>query len=112
MLIGVIVLNFLLALYGFYLAWQVWNLRRAFSRAADVLIIAERNTHNVLNGAPEGIKRKELGVRQLRQKYRQLEPKLHQAQKALVLIGMGRSLFSAPKLTQRLRKSATKRMNR
>ncbi|MER3435092.1 MAG: hypothetical protein C4288_17155 [Leptolyngbya sp. ERB_1_1] len=112
MLTGVIILNLLLALYGFRLTWQIWNLRRTFSRAADALIVAERNTHNLLNGAPESIERKELTVRQLRQNYRQLEPKLQQAQKALALIGIGRLLFSAPKLTQRLRKSATKRMNR
>lgn len=112
MLIGVIVLNFLIALYGLYLTQQMWNLRRAFSQAADTLILAERNTHNLLSGAPQGIERRELSVRQFRQNYRQLEPKLQQAQQALTLVAMGRSLIFNPRLTQRLRKSATKRMNR
>lgn len=112
MLIAVIVLNLALALYGFYLTWQMWNLRRTFSQAADALILAERNTHNVLNGAPEEIDRKGSGIRQFHQNYRALEPKLQQAQKALALIGMGRSLMLNPRLNPRLRKSATKRMNR
>ncbi len=110
MLIGVIVLNLLLALYGFYLTRQLWNLRRTFSQAADALMVAERNTHNLLSGAPQGIERRELSVRQFHQNYRQLEPKLQQAQKALALIGIGRSLLFNPRLS--LRKSATKRMNR
>ncbi|MBD1844910.1 hypothetical protein H6F89_16205 [Cyanobacteria bacterium FACHB-63] len=112
MLIAVIVLNLLLALYGFYLTWQMWNLRRTFSQAADALVLAEQNTHNLLSGAPEGIERRELTVRQLRQNYRQLQPKLQQAQKAMALLGMGRSMFLSPRLPQRLGKSATKRMNR
>lgn len=112
MLIAVIVLNLSLALYGFYLTWQMRNLRQVFSKAADALILAEQSTHNLLSGAPEGIERRELGVHQLRQNYRQLQPKLQQAQKALALIGMGRSMFFNPRLSKRLGKSATKRMSR
>ncbi len=111
MLIGVIVLNFLLAAYGFHLAWQLWKLRRAFSQAADALILAERHTHRVLSGAPSGIERRELGVYQARQTYRKLEPKFQHVQQALAVLGLGRSLFFNPMITQRLKKSATKRMN-
>ncbi|GAP96971.1 hypothetical protein [Leptolyngbya sp. NIES-2104] len=112
MLIGVIVLNLAIALYGFYLTWQMWNLRRSFSQAADTLNLAEQNTHNVLNGAPEGIGRTGGSIRQFHQNYRALEPRLQQAQKALAVIGMGRSLMFNMRFSQRLRKSATKRMNR
>lgn len=112
MVIGVIVLNLVIALYGFYLTWQMWNLRRTFSQAADSLILAEQNTHNVLNGAPEAIESKGGSIRQFHQNYRALEPKLQQAQKALAVIGMGRSLMFNLRLNPRGRKSATKRMNR
>jgi hypothetical protein len=112
MLIAVIVLNLALALYGFYLTWQMWGLRRAFSRAADALVNAERQTHNVLYGAPTAIERRQVGVQQLRQTYRQLEPKVRQAQQVLALVGMGRSLLFNPFLNQRLRKSTTRRMTR
>jgi hypothetical protein len=112
MLIAVIVLNLALATYGFYLTWQMWKLRQAFSRAADVLILAEQNTHRVLYGAPGAIERRQLGAQRLRQTYRQLEPQVRQAQQALALLGMGRSLLLNPLLNPSLKKSATKRMSR
>lgn len=112
MLIAVIVLNLALALYGFYLTWQIWGLRRTFSKAADALVIAERQTYRTLYGAPNAIDRRYVGVQHLRQTYRQLEPKVRQAQQALALLGMGRSLFFNPFLNQRLRKSTTRRMTR
>lgn len=89
----VVVLNVLLALYGFQLARQFWRLRRSFSQAADRLIVAEQVTHKVLHGAPEAIRRGQLNARQLRDRYQQLEPKLRQAQRALAIIGIGRSIL-------------------
>jgi hypothetical protein len=108
MLIAVIVLNLALALYGFYLTWQMWQLRQAFSRAADALVVAEQQTHRILYGAPTAIERKQIGVQKLRLTYRQLEPKVRQAQQAFALLGMGRSLFLTPLLSQRAKKFATK----
>ncbi|MCU0550254.1 MAG: hypothetical protein MUC48_12965 [Leptolyngbya sp. Prado105] len=116
MLIAVIVLNLALALYGFYLTWHMWRLRQAFSRAADALVVAERQTHQVLYGAPDAIGRHQIGAQNLRQTYRQLVPKVRQAQQALALLGMGRSIFRPPLLNPRAKKIATKsstgRMNR
>lgn len=112
MLIAVIVLNLALASYGFYLTWQMWQLRQAFSRAADALVVAERQTHQVLYGAPSAIERQQIGVQKLRHTYRQLAPKVRQAQQAFALLGMGmgmgRSLFLTPLLNQRAKKFATK----
>ena len=112
MVIGIIILNLLVALYGFYLTRQLWKLRRAFSQAADALTLAEYHTHKLLNSAPSAIERRELGIHHARQTYQQLEPRFEQVQQALAVLGMGRSLFFNPMVTQRLRKSATKRMNR
>jgi ribosomal protein S18 acetylase RimI-like enzyme len=116
MLIAVIVLNLALALYGFYLTWQMWRLRQAFSRAADALVVAEQQAYQVLYGAPAALERPQESAQQLRQTYRQLMPKIRQAQQAYALLGMGRSTFLTPLLTQRSKKFATKsstgRMNR
>lgn len=112
MVVVVVLLNLALALYGFYLACHVWRLRQAFSRAADALIVAERSTYAVLHGAPEAILKGQMGARDLRLRYQQLEPKFQRARQALALVSMGRSLFLRPALTQRLRKSATKRVIR
>jgi hypothetical protein len=55
----VITINMLIASGCLYVAWQVWKLRIALSRAADGLIAAERATAQVLSGAPQGIGRRD-----------------------------------------------------
>ncbi|HTL89405.1 MAG TPA: hypothetical protein VL134_08380 [Leptolyngbya sp.] len=112
MLIGVIVLNLLLASYGFYLTWQIRNLHRSLAQAAEALILAEQNARYLLSGAPSSLERRELRIRQARKLYRQLDPKLQQAEKALALLGIGRSMFFNSTLAQRLKKSATNRKSR
>lgn len=104
----VVVLNVLLALYGIQLARQMWGLRQALARAADALILAEQNTHSVLSGAPEAIRKQQLTAHQLREKYQQLEPKFRQARQALIVLGLGRSLL-LPRMS-RSKKSATKKL--
>ena len=109
----VIVINVLIALFGFYTAWQVWRLRQALSQATDALIVAERNTHQVLHQAPEAILRKQLSAQELRRTYQQLEPKFRQARQALALISLSqtvlgrRSWFLA--MPRRVKKPAPKR---
>lgn len=94
MVIIVVMINLLLASYGFYLAWQIWQLRRALAQAADALIAAEQSTHNVLRNAPEAILRGELGARQLRQNYQDLQPKFKQAKQALTLLRLSQRLVN------------------
>ncbi|KAM3091066.1 hypothetical protein ACKFKG_27035 [Phormidesmis sp. 146-35] len=89
MLVTVVVINVLLAIGCFYTAWRVWKLRLALSKAADALIAAELSTHKVLSGAPEAILKGQMGSRQLRQSYQQLEPKFQQARQALALLSLG-----------------------
>jgi len=89
----VIVINLLIATGCWYVAWRVWKLRSALSKAADALISAERATHRVLSGAPQGIGRGETGVRHLRQQYRLLEVKLLRVQQILKLLGLGQLVW-------------------
>lgn len=89
----VIVINVLIALFGFYIAWQVWRLRQALSQATDALIVAERNTYQVLHRAPEAILRKQLSAQELRRTYQQLEPKFRQARQALALISLSQTVL-------------------
>jgi hypothetical protein len=109
MLATVVVINVLLAIGCFYVAWRVWKLRLALSRAANALIAAERSTHKVLSGAPEAILKGQMGSRQLRQSYQQLEPKFQQARQALALLSLGNTvlsrrsrLLSLPRLNKKL----------
>jgi hypothetical protein len=89
----VVVINLLLALFCFYLAWKVWQFRRAIANAADALLIAEQNTHNVLHGAPDAILKGQIGTSQLRQRYQQLEPQYQKARQALALLSIGQTIW-------------------
>jgi hypothetical protein len=85
----VLIFNALLASLGFYIAWQMLQWRQALSQTADALIDAERVTHEVLNGAPEGISQGQISFHELRQSYRQIELQLRQAQKFFNLLSLG-----------------------
>jgi len=95
-MIVIISLNLLIALIGFYVAWKVWRLRQTLAKVADILIAAERNTDNVLHGAPQAIIRGQLGIYQLRQSYLKSGPQLQRVRRALLLLGLGRSLVQQP----------------
>lgn len=110
----VITFNLLLALGCFYLAWKVWQFRRAVATTADVLLLAEKNTHAVLHGAPDAILKGQMGTHQLRQSYQRLEPQYQQVRRALTLLSLGQTVWRRTRLpllnvAQRsLRKSQTK----
>jgi hypothetical protein len=89
----VIVLNLLIGVGCLVVARRVWKLRSALSKAADALISAERATHNVLSGAPQGIGKGETGVRSLRRQYQNLEVKLLRVQQILKLLGLGQLVW-------------------
>jgi hypothetical protein len=95
-MIVIISLNLLIALIGFYVSWKVWRLRRTLAKVADILIAAERNTDKVLQGAPQAIIRGQLGIYQLRQAYRKSGPQIQRVRRALLLLGLGRSLVQQP----------------
>ncbi len=107
----VVIINVLLASLGFFLAWKIWQLRQAFSRAADALIAAERSSHRVLSGAPQAILKGEIGTRQLQQNYRDLQPKIRRAKQALALLSLSQRLFFGRRSwgITRLKKTRTNR---
>jgi hypothetical protein len=92
-IVVVIILNLLIATGCLGMAWQVWKLRSALSKAADAMVSAERATHRVLSVAPQGIGKGETGVHHLRQQYRLLEVKLLRVQQILKLLGLGQLVW-------------------
>ncbi|OUC12190.1 MAG: hypothetical protein B0A82_23835 [Alkalinema sp. CACIAM 70d] len=106
MLTVILIINGLLASFCFYIAWRVWQFRQVLTQATAALDTAERATHQVLQDAPEAIMQGQISTRQLRQRYRQLEVNLRQAEKALSIVRLGQLLFlSQVKVSQRLRRS-------
>ena len=61
----VIVLNLLIALLCLLGAWSFLQLRRSLADITFTLTEAERNTHEVLYGAPENIRNGQLGLYEL-----------------------------------------------
>lgn len=88
MLTVVVVLNVLISLMCLYVAWQVWNLRRALRATADAVLLAERNTYNLLHGAPEAISQGQVGIGGARDSYQQLELQLQKFQQVLTLLSL------------------------
>lgn len=88
MLTVVVVLNVLISLVCLFVAWQVWNLRRVLGAAADAILLAERNTYNVLHGAPEAITQGQMGVGEARESYQQLELQLQKVQQVVTLLSL------------------------
>jgi hypothetical protein len=88
MLTFVVVLNVLISLICLYVAWQVWNLRRALRATADAVLLAERNTYKLLHGAPEAISQGQVGIAGARDGYQQLELQLQKFQQILMLLSL------------------------
>ncbi|HEY9611423.1 hypothetical protein [Allocoleopsis sp.] len=93
MVVLVVVINVLISLLCLYVAWYVWNLRRALAIATAVVTIFERDTHNALQGAPQAISQGQLGVRGSRESYQQLEIQLQRVQQVLAFLGLVQTLL-------------------
>ena len=85
MFITVIVINLGISLLCLFVAWKIWQLRKTFSQVADTLINAERQTHNVLYGAPNAIIKGQQGTRKLRTQYGRLSEQLAKVRQLLAV---------------------------
>ena len=86
MLISVILINLGISLLCLFVAWKIWKLRKTLSKVADTLINAERQTHQVLYGAPNAIIKGQYGTRRLRTQYGRLNAQLVKVQQLLAVV--------------------------
>lgn len=93
MVVVVVVINVVISLLCLYVAWYVWNLRRALAIATAVVTRFERDTHNALQGAPHAISLGQLGVRGARGSYQNLESQLQRVQQVVAFLGLVQSLL-------------------
>lgn len=89
----VVVINTLIALILFYVAWRVRQLRWQLMRIADTLIAVERSTHAVLHGAPNAIYRGQQGIHKLGQGNEPLQLQIQRVRQVLSLLGLGQQLW-------------------
>lgn len=106
MLTVVVILNVLISLLCLYVAWQVWNLQKALAATTKAVLLAERNTYNVLHGAPEAISQGQVGVHGARESYQQLELQLQKVQQVLTLLSLIQRVWLL------IPKSSSKRLRR
>ncbi|MBD2538581.1 hypothetical protein [Coleofasciculus sp. FACHB-SPT36] len=85
--------NVLLSLMLLYVAWKIRKLRSRLAKITKILLAAERNTYNVLRGAPKILSKGQLGANLLTERYQQLDPQLQRVQKILALFGLGQKLW-------------------
>jgi hypothetical protein len=86
MLAIVVTFNVGIALCCCFAAWKVWQLRCSLARIADTLQVVERNTEQLLRGAPQAMSNGQISIRQFRKRYRQLGIQWQQVQQMLRLL--------------------------
>ncbi|MEC4816830.1 MAG: hypothetical protein SAK29_26710 [Scytonema sp. PMC 1069.18] len=78
MVIVVVVINISISLTLFYVARRLWQFKKRLVRIANILMIAERSTHNVLYGAPEAIYLSQRNINNLREGNQSLQLQIQQ----------------------------------
>lgn len=89
----VVTINILIALFNFYLAWQIWKIRRSIAGATKAIIASERNTYNVLHSAPDVIILGQKGSKTLREQYRLLEIQLEKLGQLLGILNFSQQFW-------------------
>jgi hypothetical protein len=87
----VIFINCTIALCGFYVAWQVWQVRGMLLEVEKNLMEMEEGIY-LLSVTPQCLMLQRDCLRQLRQEYRQLELRLQQSQQILALVTLSQML--------------------
>ncbi|GAA6622254.1 hypothetical protein [Scytonema sp. NUACC26] len=89
----IVVLNMLISLTLFYMAWQIWLLKRRVARIADILSAAERSTHAVLHKAPTAIYVGQRNIHNLRQGNQPKQLQIQQVREIFSLLAFGEKIW-------------------
>ena len=108
-MVTVVIINTLIALFNFYIAWRIWKIRKAIAIAANAIIIAERNTHNVLHPAPQAITIGQRGTSALRERYQVLQLQTQKLQQIFNLLTFGRKIWQKQNQTPKPSKKRSKK---
>jgi uncharacterized protein YoxC len=92
-LIAVLIINLLISLLCFYIAWKVWQVKLVLDRVEKTLKVMERATYNFLSQAPQVLGQREKNLQQLRKQYRELELRWQKLQQILKILSFGGTLW-------------------
>ena len=93
MVTTVVVINTLISLILFYIAWRVWKLKQSIGCIADKLNAYERHTHAVLYKAPENIEISQQKIHSLRQGNEKLQVQIQQVRQIISLLLLGKRFW-------------------
>ncbi|MCT7972704.1 hypothetical protein [Laspinema olomoucense] len=101
MLIAVIIINLILSLVFFFVAWRLWKLKHTINQATKSILNADRVTYNVLHATPATLAQGERGTRNLRTQYQQVELQLLRWRQILQLLSLGQAAWVRQSILKR-----------
>lgn len=93
MVILVVLLNIIISLIFFYIAWQVWRLKQKLEILTDSLNTYEHLTYAILYQAPEKFYQPQQQIYNLLAKQQNLKLKIQQVQQIVNLLSLGRNIW-------------------
>jgi hypothetical protein len=93
MLIAVIIINVILSLVFLFVAWRLWKLKQTMNQVTKSILNADRVTYNVLHATPAALAKGELGTRNLRTRYQQVELQLLRLRQIVQLLNLGQTAW-------------------
>ncbi|MDJ0530918.1 MAG: hypothetical protein QNJ70_00260 [Xenococcaceae cyanobacterium MO_207.B15] len=86
MIVFVVTVNFLVAMFNFYLAFRIWQLRKIIALITAIITNCEIYLSYVLSNAPTIIKKKQENIYQFRQRYQLLQLQLQKIRQIIILM--------------------------
>ncbi|KAF3887800.1 MULTISPECIES: hypothetical protein [Nostocales] len=88
----VVIINILISLILFYVAWRVWLLKQRLANIADILSAAQRSTHAVLHKAPTAIYVGQRNIHNLRQGNQPKQLQIQRVRQIFSLLAFGQKI--------------------
>ncbi len=106
MLIAVIIINVILSGVFFLVAWRLWKLKHTINQATQSILNADRVTYDVLHATPAALAQGELGTRNLRTRYQQVELQLLRLRQIVQLLSLGQTAWVRQSILKRRRRNS------
>ncbi|MBO0348465.1 hypothetical protein J0895_04965 [Phormidium pseudopriestleyi FRX01] len=101
MLIAVIIINVILSGVFFFVAWRLWKLKQTMNQVTQSILNADRVTYDVLHATPTALAQGELGTRNLRIRYQQVELQLLRLRQIVQLLSLGQTAWMRQSILKR-----------
>jgi hypothetical protein len=89
----VVLINTMISLLLFYVAWRIWQLRQRLANITNILIAADRSSYAVLHGAPKAIYQRQQRIYKTRLVNQALQLQIQQVQQIFGLLLLGQKLW-------------------